>query len=38
MVLAAVEHNEAPEHRLVDDDLAASFLPSGLRALVLITI
>ena len=37
MVLAAVEHNEAPEHRLVDDDLAESFLPSGLRALVRLT-
>lgn len=34
MVLAAVEQNEAPERRLVDDDLAASFLPAGLRALV----
>jgi methyltransferase (TIGR00027 family) len=37
MVLAAVEHNEAPEHRLVDDDLAESFLPPGLRALVRLT-
>jgi methyltransferase (TIGR00027 family) len=37
MVLAAVEHNEAPERRLVDDDLAQSFLPSGLRALVGLT-
>lgn len=34
MVLAAVEHNEAPGRRLVDDDLAESFLPAGLRALV----
>ncbi|MGK2901309.1 MAG: SAM-dependent methyltransferase [Mycobacterium sp.] len=36
-VLAAVEHNEAPERRLVDDDLAESFLPSGLRAVVRLT-
>ena len=34
MVLAAVEHNEPPERRLVDDDLAASFLPANLRAFV----
>ena len=34
MVLAAIEHNEPPERRLVDDDLAASFLPARLRALV----
>lgn len=37
MVLAAVEHNEAPERRLVDDDLAASFLPARLRMLVAAT-
>ena len=37
MVLAAVEHNEAAGRRLVDDDLAASFLPVGLRALVRLT-
>lgn len=34
MVLAAIEHNEPPERRLVDDDLAASFLPLTLRAFV----
>jgi methyltransferase (TIGR00027 family) len=34
MVLAAVEQNEAPAHRLVQDDLAFAFLPRGLRALV----
>ena len=33
MVVAAVEHNEPPHRRLVDDDLAASFLPGHLRAL-----
>lgn len=37
MVLAAVEHNEAPGRRLVDDDLASSFLPAGLRAVVRLT-
>ena len=37
MVLAAVEHNEPPQHRLVDDDLAATFLPAHLRALVTAT-
>ncbi|MGK2853775.1 MAG: SAM-dependent methyltransferase [Microbacteriaceae bacterium] len=37
MVLAAVEHNEAPGRRLVDDDLAAAFLPAGLRTLVRLT-
>ncbi|MEZ0049464.1 methyltransferase (TIGR00027 family) [Mycobacterium sp. MAA66] len=37
MVLAAVEHQEPPGRRLVDDDLAASFLPVGLRALVAAT-
>ena len=34
MVLAAIEHNEPPERRLVDDDLAAAFLPAGLRTFV----
>jgi methyltransferase (TIGR00027 family) len=34
MVLAAVEQNEQPDHRLVQDQLATSFLPTGLRALV----
>lgn len=34
MVLAAVEQYEAPERRLVDDDLALAFLPAGLRGLV----
>ena len=34
MVLAAVEHNEPPERRLVDDDLAELFLPASLRLLV----
>lgn len=34
MVLAAVEHHEAPSRRLVDDELAESFLPGHLRALV----
>lgn len=33
MVLAAVEHNEAPGRRLVDDDLAELFLPGPLRLL-----
>ncbi|OBF15721.1 SAM-dependent methyltransferase [Mycobacterium sp. ACS4331] len=37
MVLAAVEHNEPAQHRLVDDDLAAAFLPAALRALVTAT-
>lgn len=37
MVVAAIEHNEAPERRLVDDDLAASFLPAHLRMLVAAT-
>lgn len=31
MVLAAVEHNQPPARRLVDDDLAAAFLPARLR-------
>jgi methyltransferase (TIGR00027 family) len=34
MVLAAVEQNEPPGHRLVDDDLAELFLPASLRLLV----
>jgi methyltransferase (TIGR00027 family) len=34
MVLAAVEQCEAPQRRLVDDDLAFAFLPAGLRAMV----
>lgn len=34
MVLAAVEQYEAPGRRLVNDDLAAAFLPAGLRAVV----
>ncbi len=34
MVLAAVEQNEPAERRLVSDDLARSFLPGGLRAVV----
>ncbi|MEB3068921.1 SAM-dependent methyltransferase [[Mycobacterium] vasticus] len=34
MMLAAVEHLEPPERRLVDDDLAASFLPARVRWMV----
>jgi methyltransferase (TIGR00027 family) len=34
MVLSAIEHQEPPDRRLVDDDLAESFLPKPLRALV----
>lgn len=34
MVLAAVEQNEPPGRRLVDDDLAKAFLPARLRRLV----
>jgi methyltransferase (TIGR00027 family) len=34
MVQAAIEQYEAPERRLVTDDLALSFLPAGQRALV----
>jgi methyltransferase (TIGR00027 family) len=34
MVLAAVEQNEPPGRRLVDDDLAELFLPAALRLLV----
>jgi len=37
MVLAAVEQNEPPERRLVDDDLAALFLPAWGRWLVAAT-
>ena len=37
MVLAAVEQNEPPGRRLVDDDLAALFLPGALRWLVATT-
>ena len=37
MVLAAVEQNEPPDRRLVDDDLAGLFLPAPLRALVAAT-
>src|ERR1700761_19001 len=37
MVLAAVEQNEPPGRRLVDDDLAYLFLPAGLRWLVAAT-
>lgn len=37
IVLAAIEHNESPQRRLVDDDLAESFLPERLRALVRLT-
>jgi methyltransferase (TIGR00027 family) len=34
IVLAAVEQNEPPDRRLVDDDLAVLFLPAPLRWLV----
>ncbi|MFB1299378.1 SAM-dependent methyltransferase [Mycobacterium sp. pW049] len=34
MALAAIEHNEPPARRLVDDDLAESFLPNRFRLLV----
>jgi len=34
MVLAAIEQNEPPGRRLVDDDLAELFLPAALRLLV----
>lgn len=37
MVLAAVEQNEPPGRRLVDDDLADLFLPTSLRFLVAAT-
>ncbi|KHO26181.1 methyltransferase [Mycolicibacterium setense] len=34
MVLAAVEQYEPVRRRLVDDDMASSFLPAGLRAFI----
>lgn len=34
MLLAAIEHNEPPQRRLVDDDLAVLFLPTWMRWLV----
>ena len=34
MVQAAIEQYEPPERRIVDDDLAASILPAGQRAVV----
>jgi methyltransferase (TIGR00027 family) len=34
MMLAAVEHHQAPDKRLIDDDLAELFLPARLRWLV----
>ena len=34
MVLVAVEQSEAPDRRLVDDDLAVQFLPAPIRWLV----
>ena len=37
MVLSAIEHHEPPQRRLVDDDLAAAFLPGGLRTVVRLT-
>ncbi|MGC2656163.1 MAG: SAM-dependent methyltransferase [Mycobacterium sp.] len=37
MVLAAVENNEPPGRRLVDDDLAARFVPASARLLVAAT-
>lgn len=37
MVLAAIEQNEPPQRRLVDDDLAVQFLPARMRALVATT-
>jgi methyltransferase (TIGR00027 family) len=37
MVLVAVEQNEPPQRRLVDDDLAARFLPAPTRWLVTAT-
>lgn len=36
-MLSAIEHHEPPGRRLVDDDLAASFLPARLRLLVGLT-
>lgn len=37
MALTAIEQHEPPGRRFVNDDLAASFLPQGLRALVAAT-
>ena len=37
MVLAAIEQNEPPSRRLVDDDLAELFLPASMRWLVAAT-
>ena len=37
IVLAAIEHNEPAQRRLVDDDLAESFLPARYRLLVRLT-
>lgn len=37
MAVAAVEHHEPVDRRLLDDDLAASFLPAHLRAIVAAT-
>lgn len=37
MVIAAIEQREPPGRRLVDDDMAAVFLPRSLRALVTAT-
>jgi methyltransferase (TIGR00027 family) len=37
MLLTAVEHNEPPERRLIDDDLAELFLPRGRRLLAAAT-
>ena len=37
MVIAAIEHNEPPQRRLVDDDLAAAFLPATSRWLAGVT-
>lgn len=37
ILLAAIEHNEPPQRRLVDDDLAESFLPGRHRLVVRLT-
>lgn len=37
ILLAAIEHNEPEQRRLVDDDLAESFLPARYRLLVRLT-
>ncbi|MGE2836671.1 SAM-dependent methyltransferase [Mycobacterium sp. SMC-4] len=37
MTLAAIEHHEPPDRRLVDDDLAESFLPARARLMVRLT-